>query len=99
MRLLGVDLSDPGLDRLLPWLAWRRDVLDQRSWVEAHLPGHPDSLSREPASLLGFSPKRVLGCVPHMDAQTRSRSGGLRATFLDQGRGPGPTGERLPVAE
>src|SRR5664279_3713098 len=57
---LVVEVAHPILDRRLPLLRARRDVLDKAPRTDAQLLGHPHRLVRQPAAPLRFGPELLL---------------------------------------
>src|SRR5664279_2781627 len=57
---LVVEVAHPILDRRLPLLRARRDVLDKAPRPDAQLLGHPHRLVRQPAAPLRFGPELPL---------------------------------------
>src|SRR5664279_6506106 len=55
-----VEVAHPILDRRLPLLRARRDVLDKAPRTDAQLLGHPHRLVRQPAAPLRFGPELLL---------------------------------------
>ena len=59
-KAFGVEAADPGLDRVLPSLVRRGDVLHERPGRHAQFLGHGDVGGREAAELLSLCPQGVL---------------------------------------